>query len=239
MTPPPSDASRPRHRIVPVLLASGGLGLGVFAVVAVQVLTGGALAGYDPTATAYAVGLRRTWLTHLAWAATHLGGTTGLTLLTLLACAVLVAGGRRHQAGVLAVAMAGSAALTVLLKLAFGRERPSVALLLGSPSPSFAFPSGHSFNTAVLAGALAGAVLLSGAPRSRKVVAALAAVAAALLVGLSRVYLAYHWATDVLAGWALAVAWLSLVAVLCGRLRQSPSCSGAQEQPPSSLSAQE
>ena len=31
-------------------------------------------------------------------------------------------------------------------------------------------------------------------------------------IGLSRIYLGYHWATDILAGWLLAATWLSLVA---------------------------
>ena len=38
-----------------------------------------------------------------------------------------------------------------------------------------------------------------------------AAVTFSLAVGASRIYLGYHWLTDVLSGWLVALAWLSLL----------------------------
>ena len=134
-----------------------------------------------------------------------------------LVAALLLARRLPRRALVLAAAMAGSAGLTVVLKLVFARHRPPVDLLADEALSTYSFPSGHSFNTAVFAGALAGFVLFSPASGRRKAVAASGAVAAATAVGLSRVYLAYHWFTDVLAGWALAAAWLCLVALVVRR----------------------
>ncbi|MFD0574140.1 phosphatase PAP2 family protein [Kitasatospora gansuensis] len=42
--------------------------------------------------------------------------------------------------------------------------------------------------------------------------------AAAVAVGLSRVYLGVHWLLDITGAWALAAIWLALAVPLLGRL---------------------
>lgn len=226
-------------------------GVGAFLLLAVLVLgpTSAWLQQADDAITSWAVAHRSSWLTDIAWGLTHLGGTNGLTILTVLACVALAAWDRSRpwgrdtaesttrttahsaewpawwRATVLACAMVTSAATTTALKILLGRPRPDHDLLVGSPSSSFAFPSGHSFNTAVWAGCLT-VLLVAGSAWCRRHALVMVALAVALSigVGLSRIYLAYHWCTDVLAGWSLAIAWVGAVtAVVATHLRRAAS----------------
>ena len=156
------------------------------------------------------MGSRSSRVTQAARALTHLGGTTELAVLTIGVAGILMLR-RRQYAGVLVVAMAGASALTVVLKQALGRARPSTELLLGRPAHSCSFPSGHSFNIVVFAGTLACLVLFSGVRPGGKILAVGAAVLLSGGVGASRVYLGYHWMTDVLAGWSIGLAWLAAI----------------------------
>lgn len=204
----------PQRDLRPPLALMATAAAAVFAWLAVSTELGYSPAVYDPAVTAWAVQARYAPVTAVAWSLTHLGGTLGLTLLTLAICAFLLLRGRWRRALVLAGAMLGSSLLTVVLKLVFARARPSTALLLGEPASSWSFPSGHSFNTGVFVGVLAAFALASPASPTRKGLAIVAACMAATAVGLSRIYLAYHWLTDVLAGWAIALVWLCVVGIV-------------------------
>jgi membrane-associated phospholipid phosphatase len=67
-----------------------------------------------------------------------------------------------------------------------------------------AFPSGHALSSATLATAVI--LIFWHDPRWRWPVA-VAAVAYAFLVGMSRLYLGVHYPVDVIAGWCLGAAW--------------------------------
>jgi membrane-associated phospholipid phosphatase len=178
------------------------------------------LAAFDPEFTADAVAARTAPLTVLARALTFLGDVPVLVVLMLVAAALLFRATRAWRApGLLLFAMAGSAALTYGLKALVERHRPSTALMLGPADSSFAFPSGHTLNSTVFLGMLAGLVWTGLSTRAAQAAVASAALLLSLGIGLSRVYLGYHWATDVLAGWTIAVTWLAIV-VTTARLTQ-------------------
>ncbi|TCC49538.1 phosphatase PAP2 family protein [Kribbella pittospori] len=170
------------------------------------------LAAFDPALTANAVSRRTPALTAVARTLTFIGSTPVLVILTLAAALLLWrwTSSLRGPA-VLILAMIGSSTLTYVLKTLVGRKRPDVTVVLGPVEDTFAFPSGHTLNTTVFFITLA--ALVWGRLRSlrNKILIAVFAVTLSIGVGFSRVYLGYHWATDVLAGWTVALTWLSIV----------------------------
>jgi undecaprenyl-diphosphatase len=118
---------------------------------------------------------------------------------------------------------AGTGVLVLLVtvipaKIIIARPGPgTTALAAGSWGY---FPSGHT-STACVCYSIAVLLLIDGRPaRVRR--AALAGLAAIwLLVGVALVWCDYHWASDVLAGWALSalIVWLALRVPLPHRSR--------------------
>lgn len=141
-------------------------------------------------------------------ALTHLGDPMPLTLLVIAVGVVLLV--RRHTALALGwvVACAGAGALNRLLKLIFERVRP-VHDHGFAQADGYSFPSGHTSGSLVVYGMLAYLCLRLLPPRWH-LPSVLLAAAFAFSIGWSRVILQVHWASDVVAGFAFGVAWLTL-----------------------------
>ncbi|HSM82200.1 MAG TPA: phosphatase PAP2 family protein, partial [Nodosilinea sp.] len=106
---------------------------------------------------------------------------------------------------VLAVGLAGSWLLNGIFKSFFRRQRPD--LWESSKRPlDYSFPSGHAMSAISFYGLLAAlTTAFLGVPFG---LTAGAAVALALGVGVSRLYLGVHWPSDVLSGWVAGGIWL-------------------------------
>lgn len=101
----------------------------------------------------------------------------------------------------LATASLGAILAHHAVKLFYRRPRPAVALARGKTEP--AFPSGHTTDaTAVLVTA---AYLLARTGLVPTGVVAIVAAVLAIVTGVSRVLLGWHWPTDVLGGWLAGV----------------------------------
>jgi undecaprenyl-diphosphatase len=139
-----------------------------------------------------------------------IGSEAGLVPLGALLVWWLVAAKRRRAAVVFAVTALGGEALSQILKLLFHRLRPEPFFELASPV-THSFPSGHAMVSCCFFSVLA-AILAARQPSRLKRVSIFAAAAIVVaLIGFSRVYLGFHYPTDVLAGYAAAVVWLAAV----------------------------
>ena len=137
---------------------------------------------------------------------THLADTSTVIGLGIFVAAILLLRGRRWLALGWVLAVAGNGVLNTTLKQIFARVRPlhDDGLVMAQ---GFSFPSGHSSGAVVVYGMLA-YVLCRFVPPRGYLPLVLAAVALAFSVGVSRVFLRVHFASDVLAGFASGTAWL-------------------------------
>ncbi len=140
---------------------------------------------------------------------THLGDTRTLTVLCIGVAAVLVGCGQRALALAWVLAVAGNGALNNLLKSVFERVRPEHAHGFLVADGGWSFPSGHSSGSVAAYGMLACVILRFVSMRWQLPVLLLAA-ALAFTTGASRVFLQVHYASDVLAGFASGLAWLTI-----------------------------
>jgi len=137
---------------------------------------------------------------------TALGGMAVLAAIAIVVSGFLLIQRRSMAVMALWTALLGGLALSQTLKRAFGRERPP-AEYQAAEAINASFPSGHAMLSAIAFLTLGALVAKSQPKRRLKTYVMVVAVLLTLIVGVTRVYLGVHWATDVLAGWCVGVAW--------------------------------
>ena len=143
---------------------------------------------------------------------TIVGNTGPMVSLGLLVFLGLLARRQRRAAWVCFASVGGSMLLTQLIKPLVARPRPALWASI-RPEHTLSFPSGHAMDTAAIATAL---VFLCWGSRRGDWVLWLAPLFS-LAVGWARLYLGVHNPSDVLAGWAAAVAWVAAVQLAARR----------------------
>jgi undecaprenyl-diphosphatase len=172
--------------------------------------------------TAQSLRAQHPWLAEVMRDLSGLGSMVVLTLCTSVTVGYLVLVSARMRALLVASAVITGSVGVNLLKAGFARVRPEAefAELLAH---GLSFPSGHAGNSAIVFLTL-GTLLASTRSRAieRTYILGVASLMT-LLVGISRMALGVHWATDVLAGWAFGAAW-ALMWLLLWRQPSSTPC---------------
>ena len=182
-----------------------GLGLAVFALIADEVHEG-ATTAFDSTILLWINARGNPALDWFFIHFTDLGGVSFLAILTVIITAFLVYKKSYYRALLMLSAVGGAALLNLILKSIFERSRPDLWTHLVTED-NFSFPSGHAMGSAAFACAII--ALLWGSKWQPLAIGL--GIVYVFLIGFSRLYLGVHFPTDILAGWALAVAWVSVV----------------------------
>lgn len=209
--------SVPRSLIIVALIASA-----VFIALTVIVTTNRSLA-FDARAFAIASDLRVPWLTTAARVITTLGLIAVVGPVLLLGAVLLLVRGQGPRAAALVPGGALAWASVWIAKTLVDRARPPGALV---HTAGQTYPSAHAANS-VGWPALALVLAVVIPTRRGRVAAIVAGTAIAAFVGLSRIYLRAHFASDVLAGYALSVTMYALaaIAVIASRARRKSALS--------------
>lgn len=142
---------------------------------------------------------------------TALGSGTLAAAFSLALVGWLLLTGRPGAAIFVILAVVGAWVINDVLKDTFGRARPEIVPHL-MRATNESFPSGHTMISAVLYPTQAG--IFGRLVRQRRLRFYLMglAIATAVLVGFSRIYLGVHYPSDVLGGLCIGFAW----ALACG-----------------------
>ena len=141
---------------------------------------------------------------------TNIASPLNLSLFSIFLLVVLFIKKKWYYSILLVTGMTGGVLFKLLIKFLMQQERPLNALIEAS---GYSFPSGHATMAIIFF-----VTLLFAFKDEIKIVFKAnftgTTVLAFLLVGLSRVYLNVHWFSDVLAGFALGMFWLTLLVLV-------------------------
>ena len=137
---------------------------------------------------------------------TKLGDPEFVVVLITISLSLLLWQKRVWAAQILTLTCLGGLILNQGLKLVFAKPRPQLWTPL-IVEHSYSFPSGHALGSSVVYGFLA-VLLAQHYPRYRAVIYSVAIVIVGS-IGLSRLFLGVHYPTDIIAGYAVGLLWLT------------------------------
>jgi membrane-associated phospholipid phosphatase len=117
-----------------------------------------------------------------------------------------------QELAMLAIGLVGASGLFLSLTAVFARPRPPTQMWIIVNLPGF--PSGHAISSVAFYGLLAYLLVARIASAFWKAFVVAAALLLILFIGFSRIFTGGHYLTDVLAGYAVGIAWSGAIYTL-------------------------
>lgn len=119
---------------------------------------------------------------------------------------ILFISGRKTDGINIAIVAVTSTVLMFGLKAYFHRKRPDLPVIRSLHN--YSFPSGHALSSFIFCSVLIYLIWKGGLSSAWKWVLSVLLILFSVCIGISRIVLRYHYPTDVIAGFCLALAWV-------------------------------
>lgn len=189
--------------------------LAVFTIIAVNVATHDFLS-FDTVIRNWVYSRRSSGLSNIIIPVTYSGNVETVVVIGVIL--ILWKTTRKTYGFPFAIVAISSSVTYKIIKGLFKRPRPDVAVHLIKQG-GYSFPSGHSMNCLVCYGFLI--YLINRHCKNKKLAATLSVLLTIqiICIGLSRVYVGVHFPTDILGGWSLGIAFLTVAIIIYERIR--------------------
>ena len=144
---------------------------------------------------------------------TKLGNS--MTIIIIMCCFLVILDAKNRVK--LASILFSTAGLNKLIKIIIKRPRPSHLHLI--VAKGFSYPSGHAMGSMSLYGFLLYLVYKKIKNKYLKVFLITILIYIIITIGLSRIYLGVHYASDVIGGYLLSLSIILMLEIICDKLK--------------------
>ena len=130
----------------------------------------------------------------------------GIPFMVIVSIIVLFIKKFKHKRFIIILNLLNDVVLNNVLKLIFKRERPIDIMLV--EESGYSFPSGHTMVACIFYGFIIYLVNKSKYTRKTKTIINSILTILILLIGVSRIYLGVHYATDVIGSYLIGISYL-------------------------------
>lgn len=167
--------------------------------------------GFDAVVSNYVISIRSEFLTAFFKIITSTGNFLPVLIISITVTIILVKIKRKNEAMFFLLNVLGIWMFNEALKSIFRRPRPKLGLI---KVEGYSFPSGHAMIFMGLSLLIIYYLISYMKNKKKALTFSILILTYSILIGLSRPYLGVHYFSDILAGWMVAVLWVSTIIII-------------------------